>query len=184
MKRALAQLTQPAPVQCWRLYLSTGFIQDHGPGHAAIPSTNPSKPVAPGCEKYKQIPFQLGDIAPGASYRAESPISRIGLPNRSIVSGSSAARKGRGRVRSERFRTRIEHGFDVAGDFVAGPSHTLPTGGAGRSFPGLTVDMFQRRTSLVRFDAKSLKKSIPAIAKFSEIEGLDAHGRSAAIRFE
>jgi histidinol dehydrogenase len=72
----------------------------------------------------------------------------------------------------------------AAGDFVAGPSHTLPTGGAGRSFPGLTVDMFQRRTSLVRFDAKSLKKSVPAIAKFSEIEGLDAHGRSAAIRFE
>jgi len=72
----------------------------------------------------------------------------------------------------------------VAGDFLAGPSHTLPTGGAGKSFPGLTVDMFQRRTSLVRYDAKSLKKSVPTIAKFSEIEGLDAHGRSATIRFE
>jgi histidinol dehydrogenase len=72
----------------------------------------------------------------------------------------------------------------VAGDFLAGPSHTLPTGGAGKSFPGLTVDMFQRRTSLVRFDAKSLKKSLPTIEKFSEIEGLDAHGRSASIRFE
>jgi histidinol dehydrogenase len=36
----------------------------------------------------------------------------------------------------------------AAGDFLAGPSHTLPTGGAGKSFPGLTVDMFQRRTSL------------------------------------
>jgi len=72
----------------------------------------------------------------------------------------------------------------VAGDFLAGPSHTLPTGGAGKSFPGLTVDMFQRRTSLVRFDAKSLKKSLPTIEKFSEIEGLDAHGRSATIRFE
>ncbi len=72
----------------------------------------------------------------------------------------------------------------AAGDFLAGPSHTLPTGGAGKSFPGLTVDMFQRRTSLVNFDAKALKKSLPTIAKFSEIEGLDAHGRSAAIRFE
>jgi histidinol dehydrogenase len=72
----------------------------------------------------------------------------------------------------------------AAGDFVAGPSHTLPTGGAGRSFPGLTVDMFQRRTSCVRLDAKALKKSVPTITKFSEIEGLDAHGRSAAIRFE
>jgi histidinol dehydrogenase len=72
----------------------------------------------------------------------------------------------------------------AAGDFLAGPSHTLPTGGAGKAFPGLTVDMFQRRTSLVRFDAKALKKSVQTISTFSEIEGLDAHGRSATIRFE
>ncbi len=72
----------------------------------------------------------------------------------------------------------------AAGDFLAGPSHTLPTGGGGKSFPGLSVEMFQRRTSVIRFDAKSLRKSVPTIAKFSEIEGLDAHGRSAEIRFE
>jgi histidinol dehydrogenase len=72
----------------------------------------------------------------------------------------------------------------VAGDFVAGPSHELPTGGAGKSFPGLTVDQFQRRTSIVRFNAASLKRSLPAIRTFSQIEGLDAHGRSAEIRFE
>jgi len=72
----------------------------------------------------------------------------------------------------------------AAGDFLAGPSHTLPTGGAGKAFPGLTVDMFQRRTSLIGLDAKALKKSLPTIAKFSEVEGLDAHGRSATIRFE
>ncbi len=72
----------------------------------------------------------------------------------------------------------------AAGDFVAGPSHTLPTGGAGKSFPGLCADMFQRRTSIVRLDAKSLKKSVATIGKFSATEGLDAHGRSAAIRFE
>ena len=72
----------------------------------------------------------------------------------------------------------------VGGDFVAGPSHELPTGGAGKSFPGLTVDQFQRRTSLVRFNAKSLKKSLPIIQTFAAIEGLDAHGRSAEIRLE
>ncbi len=70
----------------------------------------------------------------------------------------------------------------VAGDFVAGPSHTLPTGGAGKSFPGLTADMFQRRTSIVRYDEKSLRKSLETIQTFSAVEGLDAHGRSAAIR--
>jgi histidinol dehydrogenase len=72
----------------------------------------------------------------------------------------------------------------AAGDFLAGPSHTLPTGGAGRSFPGLTVDMFQRRTSFVRLDERSLKRSVGTIETFSAIEGLDAHGRSASIRFQ
>ena len=46
----------------------------------------------------------------------------------------------------------------VLGDYVAGPSHTLPTGGAGASFAGLTVDQFQRRTSVVEYDRVSLKK--------------------------
>jgi histidinol dehydrogenase len=72
----------------------------------------------------------------------------------------------------------------VVGDYVAGPSHTLPTGGAGKSFAGLTVDQFQRRTSIVELDAKSLKKSLPAIEKFAEVEGLDAHAISARKRFE
>lgn len=72
----------------------------------------------------------------------------------------------------------------TGGDFVAGPSHELPTGGAGKSFPGLTVDQFQRRTSLVRFGEASLRQSLPIIETFAAIEGLDAHGRSAAIRLE
>ena len=52
------------------------------------------------------------------------------------------------------------------------------------SRPGLTAEMFQRRTSIVRFDRKSLARSLPTIATFSAVEGLDAHGRSAAIRLE
>ena len=72
----------------------------------------------------------------------------------------------------------------AAGDFLAGPSHELPTGGAAKSFGGLTVDQFQRRTSIVRYDRDSLKKSVSIISQFSEIEQLDAHGRSVSIRFE
>ncbi len=70
----------------------------------------------------------------------------------------------------------------VLGDYVAGPSHTLPTGGAGASFAGLTADQFQRRTSVVEYDRASLKKALPAVKKFAEIEGLGAHGRSAEVR--
>jgi histidinol dehydrogenase len=46
----------------------------------------------------------------------------------------------------------------------------------------LTVDQFQRRTSVVEYDARALKKSLPFVEKFATIEGLDAHGRSASIR--
>lgn len=72
----------------------------------------------------------------------------------------------------------------VLGDYVAGPSHTLPTGGAGHSFPGLTADQFQRRTSVVRYSQRALRESLEAVQTFARLEGLDAHGRSAAIRLE
>jgi histidinol dehydrogenase len=70
----------------------------------------------------------------------------------------------------------------VLGDYDAGPSQTLPTGGAGVSFAGLTVDQFQRRTSVVEYNRVSLKKALPAVKKFAELEGLGAHGESAEIR--
>ncbi len=72
----------------------------------------------------------------------------------------------------------------AVGDFLAGPSHTLPTGGGGRSFSGLRADQFQRRTSVVRLDKASVRKSLPVVAEFARLEGLDAHGRSTAIRLE
>jgi histidinol dehydrogenase len=70
----------------------------------------------------------------------------------------------------------------VLGDYVAGPSHVLPTDGAGASFAGLTVDQFQRRTSVVEYSRASLKKALKTVKKFAEIEGLGAHGKSAEIR--
>ncbi len=72
----------------------------------------------------------------------------------------------------------------AVGDFLAGPSHTLPTGGGGRSFSGLRADQFQRRTSIVRLDLNAVKKSLPTVLEFARLEGLDAHGRSTAIRLE
>jgi histidinol dehydrogenase len=70
----------------------------------------------------------------------------------------------------------------VLGDYIAGPSHVLPTDGAGASFAGLTVDQFQRRTSVVEYNRAALKKALKGVQKFAELEGLDAHGRSAEIR--
>jgi histidinol dehydrogenase len=73
---------------------------------------------------------------------------------------------------------------ESAGDFVAGPSHVLPTGGAARMFSGLTADDFRRRTSLVRFTRRDLVETRGAIETFGAVEGLDAHARAASVRFE
>ncbi|MCX7865627.1 MAG: histidinol dehydrogenase [Limisphaera sp.] len=72
----------------------------------------------------------------------------------------------------------------VVGDYVAGPSHTLPTGGAGASFAGLTVDQFQRRTSVVAYDRASLRRALPVIQEMARREGLTAHARSAELRLK
>jgi histidinol dehydrogenase len=70
------------------------------------------------------------------------------------------------------------------GDFTAGPSHVLPTGGTGRFLSGLRVADFLRRTSVVRYDRASLRRGEPVVAAFAAMEQLGAHGRSAAIRLE
>jgi histidinol dehydrogenase len=70
----------------------------------------------------------------------------------------------------------------VLGDFAAGPSHVLPTAGAGRFSSGLRVSDFLRRTSILRYDSTSLRSAEPTVAALSGMERLDAHGRSAAIR--
>ncbi|MBK8857744.1 MAG: histidinol dehydrogenase [Opitutaceae bacterium] len=68
------------------------------------------------------------------------------------------------------------------GDFTAGPSHVLPTGRAGRFFSGLRVADFMRRTSIVRYDKKSVRAGNRVVAAFAAMERLDAHGRSVAVR--
>ena len=73
---------------------------------------------------------------------------------------------------------------ESAGDFVAGPSHVLPTGGAANMFNGLTPDDFRRRHSFVAFTKADLRETEPTIAAFAAVEGLDAHGRAASIRFD
>ena len=73
---------------------------------------------------------------------------------------------------------------ESAGDFVAGPSHVLPTGGAANMFNGLTPDDFRRRHSFVAFTKADLAETRRTIETFAAVEGLDAHGRAATIRFE
>jgi len=73
---------------------------------------------------------------------------------------------------------------ESAGDFVAGPSHVLPTGGAANMFNGLTPDDFRRRHSFVAFTREDLSETRRTIEAFAAVEGLDGHGRAATVRFE
>ena len=73
---------------------------------------------------------------------------------------------------------------ESVGDFVAGPSHVLPTGGAAKYFSGLTVEHFYRRMSVVSYTKSALKEELWAVEEIARNEGLDAHGYAAAVRFE
>ena len=76
------------------------------------------------------------------------------------------------------------HSPAAVGDYLAGPSHVLPTGGGARFSSGLGVHDFLTRTNTVKFSAAELKRTAPLIAAFANAEGLDGHGRSALIRLE
>jgi histidinol dehydrogenase len=73
---------------------------------------------------------------------------------------------------------------EAVGDFAAGPSHVLPTGGTAAYFSGLTVEDFRRRISLIQFTREDLQDTLPVVEAFGRVETLDGHARSAAIRFE
>lgn len=73
---------------------------------------------------------------------------------------------------------------EAAGDYVAGPSHVLPTGGTARFWSGVSALTFIRRTSLIDYTAEGLAADAAAIDLLARAEGLDAHARSATIRVD
>lgn len=68
------------------------------------------------------------------------------------------------------------------GDFVAGPSHVLPTGRSSRFSSGLRIEDFFRRTSIIQYDRQSVERAKSSAMVFSKMERLDGHGNSVAIR--
>ena len=71
---------------------------------------------------------------------------------------------------------------EAAGDYFAGPNHTLPTGGSARFSSPLSVDDFVKRSSFVCYTREGFKNAINDISVFAESEGLTAHARSAEAR--
>ncbi len=72
---------------------------------------------------------------------------------------------------------------EAIGDYMAGPNHVLPTNGTARFFSPLSVDDFVKKSSVLYFDRTAMRELCDDVVRFANSEGLDAHARSAAIRF-
>ncbi len=77
-----------------------------------------------------------------------------------------------------------EYSFEVLGDYLAGPSHVMPTGGSARFASPLNVWDFVKIVSLVALDEKTVQAISPIAATIAQAEGLDAHANSALVRVE
>jgi len=77
-----------------------------------------------------------------------------------------------------------EHSFEVLGDYLAGPSHVMPTGGSARFASPLNVWDFVKIISLVALDESTVQVIGPIAAMIAASEGLDAHNNAALIRLE
>jgi len=73
---------------------------------------------------------------------------------------------------------------EVMGDYVAGPSHVMPTGGSARFNSYLGVNQFLRRTPVIGLDPQVALRLINTASVIARAEGLDAHARAAEIRLE
>lgn len=71
---------------------------------------------------------------------------------------------------------------EPVGDYIAGPNHVLPTAGTARFASALSVGHFMKRTSIIYYSKKALKRDAPDIIRLAEIEGLTAHARAVRIR--
>ena len=76
------------------------------------------------------------------------------------------------------------HSPVVVGDYLAGPNHVLPTSGSARFSSPLSVYDFIKKQSIVGFTKPALRSILQDIKIFADVEGLDAHARSAEIRFK
>ena len=70
----------------------------------------------------------------------------------------------------------------TVGDYVAGPSHVLPTGGSARTFSGLSIDDFVRRTHVITYTKKGLERVREPLERLTAIEGLPRHYDSVKVR--
>jgi histidinol dehydrogenase len=73
---------------------------------------------------------------------------------------------------------------EPVGDYIAGPSHILPTGGTARFSSPLNVDDFVKKTSVLRYSRERFEREAAHVIRFAEAETLDAHANAVRVRLE
>ncbi|GGE37462.1 histidinol dehydrogenase [Marinicauda pacifica] len=73
---------------------------------------------------------------------------------------------------------------EAAGDYAAGPNHALPTAGAARAYGGVTVEMFQKTTTVLELSREAACSIAPVVERLAGLEGLDAHRIAMKLRRE
>ena len=128
-----------------------------------------SFPAAVPCRRARR--FQHVGPSPGDKWTTQSP-SQTNMPPSTFRRHTEIPPRSRRSSAPAERSSLVPTRRWLRGISLPGPSHTLPTGGAGKSFPGLTVDMFQRRTSIVELDEQSCAR------RSGIIPGLQRSGRT------
>jgi histidinol dehydrogenase len=112
-------------------------------------------------------------IAVVNDYGPEHVSLQLAKPQRAIESIENAGAVFVGAFSAESF-----------GDYVAGPSHVLPTDGAAKTWGGVTTASFMKAISVQELDGDGARRLAGAAARLARLEGLEAHARAADLRLE
>ncbi|MDQ0413411.1 histidinol dehydrogenase [Mesobacillus stamsii] len=146
-------------------------------------------------EVYKQLPhLPRKDIATaaienfGAIYVAEDLEEAVGAINQlapehlEIVTENPVGLLGKIKHAGAIFLGR--YSSEPVGDYFAGPNHVLPTNGTARFSSPLSVEDFQKKSSIILYSEQAMNENGAKIAEFARLEGLEAHARAVEARLK
>ncbi|MGE5611002.1 MAG: histidinol dehydrogenase [Bacillota bacterium] len=166
---------------------------EHDPGSAFLLTTSQKLAEAVVKQIGVQLPARQRGGAIEAALKGHSAIVVDGSLERLIdLANRFAAEHVNLQVREEAaVLDKLKHGGAVfvgpyapvaAGDYVAGPSHCLPTNTTARFSSGISVYEFLKRSSVVRYEARGLANDASAIMTLAKAEHLDGHAASVGVR--
>ena len=166
---------------------------EHDPGKCFLVAWSPSAIDAVRAEIDRQLPQRTRRDAIEQALRQESAIVQVADPQHAaeIVDRFAAEHVNLAVADPDALLQRISHGGEfflgdttpvAAGDYYAGPSHTLPTGTTARFSSGVSVYTFLKRSGTVAYRGGMPQQAINDIARLAHAEGLDAHAASVHTR--